>query len=83
MLLRSMRVTRGSIVGEEYRALRLVSITNVKSVSREGLYDILSVEKGHEKIDASYQFAGKSVRAILAMMNSLHSAILRHVRMSM
>lgn len=45
MLLRSMRVTRGSIVDDEYRALRLESITNVKSVSKEGLCDIVSVAK--------------------------------------
>ena len=42
MLLRSMRVTRGSTVGEEYRVLRLESITKVKSVSREGLDNIIS-----------------------------------------
>jgi hypothetical protein len=37
MLLRSIRVTRASTVDDVYRALRLESITNVKSVSREGL----------------------------------------------
>ena len=73
MLLRSMRVTRGSTVGEEYRVLRLESITSVKSVSREGLDNIMSttVQKTDEDGPA-HQFAGKSDRAILAMMNSLH-----------
>jgi hypothetical protein len=52
MLLRRMSVTRGSVVGEEYRALRLVSIINVKSVSREGLYYIFSIEKVQMKVRA-------------------------------
>ena len=78
MLLRSMRVTRGSTVGEEYRVLRLESITKVKSVSREGLDNIISTTVQRTDEDGSaHQFAGKSDRAILAMMNSLHSAILQ------
>jgi hypothetical protein len=49
ILLRNTRVTRESTVTEEYRILRLVSITKVKSVSREGLDYIITIGKVHEK----------------------------------